>query len=157
MRCARVVTAEQKAALDLRCLELIYSGSEPIDPRALDRFAEAFASCGLKREALYACYGMAESTLLSTGGTAGAGVRYFDVDADTLAAHRPAPATEKFSKSASMRNGKPPTSTFDQSTVMPGAASCPFIAASVASKACTAYHQCTITATAMVMNVVIGA
>ncbi|MSU52327.1 MAG: AMP-dependent synthetase [Opitutaceae bacterium] len=93
--CARVVTAEQKATLDLSSLELIYSGSEPIDARALDRFAEAFASCGLRRGALYACYGMAESTLLATGGTAGAGVRCLDVDADSLAAHRPAPASEK--------------------------------------------------------------
>lgn len=93
--CARMVTPEQKATLDLSGLELIYSGSEPIDARALDRFAEAFAVCGLRREALYACYGMAESTLLATGGKAGAGVRYLDVDADTLAAHRPAPADEK--------------------------------------------------------------
>jgi len=92
--CARVVTAEQKATLDLSCLELIYSGSEPIDARALDRFADAFAGCGLRREALYACYGMAEATLLSTGGTAGSGVRWLDVDADALAAHRPAPADE---------------------------------------------------------------
>jgi len=93
--CARVITPEQKATLDLSCLELIYSGSEPIDPRALDRFAEAFASCGLKREALYACYGMAECTLLSTGGTAGTGVRYLEVDADALAAHRPTLATDR--------------------------------------------------------------
>ena len=93
--CARMVTPEQKAALDLSCLELIYSGSEPIDARALDRFAEAFAGCGLRREALYACYGMAESTLLATGGIAGAGVRCLEVDADSLAAHRPAPADEK--------------------------------------------------------------
>ncbi len=92
--CARVVTAEQKATLDLSCLELLYSGSEPIDARALDRFAEAFAGCGLRRNALFACYGMAESTLLSTGGLAGAGVRYLDVDADVLAAHRATPAAE---------------------------------------------------------------
>ncbi len=92
--CARVVTAEQKATLDLSCLELIYSGSEPIDARALDRFAAAFAGCGLRREALYACYGMAESTLLATGGTAGAGPRIVEFDADSLAAHRPAPAGE---------------------------------------------------------------
>ncbi len=64
---ARTITAGQKAALDLSSLDLIYNGSEPIDPRALDRFADAFAPCGLRREALYPCYGMAETTLLATG------------------------------------------------------------------------------------------
>ena len=83
--CARKVTEKQKAALDLSCLELLYCGSEPIEARVLDRFVETFRECGLRREALYTCYGMAETTLLSTGGRPGVGPRYLDVDADLLA------------------------------------------------------------------------
>src|SRR5436853_541939 len=64
---ARSVTADQKASLDLSTLDLIYNGAEPIDARALDRFADAFGSCGFRSEALYPCYGMAETTLLATG------------------------------------------------------------------------------------------
>lgn len=82
--CARVVTAEQKADLDLSCLELIYNGSEPIDARAFERFADAFAGCGLRRTSLFACYGMAETTLLATGGKAGDGYRALRVDPSAL-------------------------------------------------------------------------
>jgi len=82
--CARVVTAEQKANLDLSCLELIYNGSEPIDARAFERFADAFAGCGLRRTSLFACYGMAETTLLATGGKAGDGYRALRVDPSAL-------------------------------------------------------------------------
>ena len=82
--CARVITAEQKAELDLSCLELIYNGSEPIDARAFDRFADAFASCGLRRTSLYACYGMAETTLLATGGKPGEGYRALRLDPAAL-------------------------------------------------------------------------
>ena len=37
----------------------------------LDRFAEAFAPCGFRREAFYPCYGLAEATLIVSGGPAG--------------------------------------------------------------------------------------
>jgi acyl-CoA synthetase (AMP-forming)/AMP-acid ligase II/alkylation response protein AidB-like acyl-CoA dehydrogenase/acyl carrier protein len=90
--CARAVTEEQKAALDLSCLELLYSGSEPIDARALDRFAMAFRDCGLRWEVLYPCYGMAEATLLCTGGRPGVGPRYLEVDAEMLERGRSQPA-----------------------------------------------------------------
>jgi acyl-CoA synthetase (AMP-forming)/AMP-acid ligase II/alkylation response protein AidB-like acyl-CoA dehydrogenase/acyl carrier protein len=90
--CARAITEEQKAALDLSCLEIAYNGSEPVDARALDRFATAFRDCGLRREALYPCYGMAEVTLLCTGGRPGAGPRYLEVDAEALASGRYGPA-----------------------------------------------------------------
>jgi acyl transferase domain-containing protein/acyl-CoA synthetase (AMP-forming)/AMP-acid ligase II/acyl carrier protein len=90
--CARAVTEEQKASLDLSCLELLYSGSEPIDARSLDRFATTFRDCGLRREALYPCYGMAEATLLCTGGRPGAGPRYLEIDAEALASGHNQPA-----------------------------------------------------------------
>jgi len=66
--CARRVTPEQKAGLDLSNWGVAAVGSEPIDPRTLDRFARAFRSCGFRPEAFYPCYGLAEATLLVTGG-----------------------------------------------------------------------------------------
>jgi acyl-CoA synthetase (AMP-forming)/AMP-acid ligase II/alkylation response protein AidB-like acyl-CoA dehydrogenase/acyl carrier protein len=90
--CARSVTEEQKATLDLSCLEVLYSGSEPIDARVLDRFETAFRECGLHRGMLYCCYGMAEATLICTGGRPGVGPRYLQVDAEMLARGRGQPA-----------------------------------------------------------------
>ena len=92
--CARVVTPEQKVLLDLSSLELIYNGSEPIDARAVESFTRAFGQCGLRPGALYACYGMAETTLLVTGSQAGHGVRVLEVDGAELAAHRAVPASD---------------------------------------------------------------
>jgi amino acid adenylation domain-containing protein len=66
--CVRKISSEQRAALDLSNWTLAFSGAEPIRPDTLDRFVEAFAPCGFRREAFYACYGLAEATLFVTGG-----------------------------------------------------------------------------------------
>ncbi len=66
--CARRVTAEQKARLDLSRWTVAFNGAEPIRNDTIDRFAAAFAGCGFRREAFLPCYGLAESTLIVSGG-----------------------------------------------------------------------------------------
>ena len=66
--CVDRITAEQKASLDLSCWELAFSGAEPVRAETIDRFSQYFRSCGFRRQAFYPCYGMAESTLMITGG-----------------------------------------------------------------------------------------
>jgi acyl-CoA synthetase (AMP-forming)/AMP-acid ligase II len=66
--CARRVTAEQKASLDLSRWSIACIGSEPIGARVMERFNEAFDSCGFRPETFYPCYGLAEATLFVTGG-----------------------------------------------------------------------------------------
>jgi acyl-CoA synthetase (AMP-forming)/AMP-acid ligase II/acyl carrier protein len=83
--CARTVTAEEKRNLDLSELKVLYSGSEPIDAKILEEFAVQFRDSGLRREALYPCYGMAETTLLATGSRVLKGPVYETLDADALA------------------------------------------------------------------------
>lgn len=73
--CARQVTAEQKATLDLSCWELAFTGAEPIRPQTLQRFTDAFASCGFRRESFYATWGGAEMTLMVTGTRRAEGIR----------------------------------------------------------------------------------
>jgi acyl-CoA synthetase (AMP-forming)/AMP-acid ligase II len=68
--CVRRITPEQRSQLDLSCWTVAFNGAEPIQADVLNRFAEAFAPCGFQQEAFYPCYGMAETTLLVTGGTA---------------------------------------------------------------------------------------
>jgi natural product biosynthesis luciferase-like monooxygenase protein len=70
--CVRRVTPEQRAELDLRSWSVAFNGSEKVRPETLERFAEAFAPCGFRREAFYPCYGLAEATLMVSGGRKGA-------------------------------------------------------------------------------------
>jgi acyl-CoA synthetase (AMP-forming)/AMP-acid ligase II len=71
--CTRRIRSEDRAGLDLSSWDLAFNGSEPIRAETLDRFADAFAPCGFRREAFYPCYGLAEATLAVTGGCKGSG------------------------------------------------------------------------------------
>lgn len=69
--CVDKISEEQKRQLDLSNWKVAFSGAEPIRLASLERFAEAFASCGFSRSALMPCYGLAEGTLMVSGGLAG--------------------------------------------------------------------------------------
>ena len=66
--CVQKIDESKKTGLDLSSLVVAYNGSEPIRATTLERFHEAFKSCGMREEALFPCYGMAETTLLVSGG-----------------------------------------------------------------------------------------
>lgn len=66
--CVRKVTPEQRANLDLSSWQLAFNGSEPVRSETLEQFARTFADCGFRKQAFYPCYGMAETTLLVSGG-----------------------------------------------------------------------------------------
>ncbi|MFZ1178476.1 MAG: fatty acyl-AMP ligase, partial [Mycobacterium sp.] len=67
--CAELSTPEERAALDLSSWSTAMCGAEPVRPATLQAFAEAFAPAGFRPEAFYPVYGLAESTLLVTGGS----------------------------------------------------------------------------------------
>ena len=69
--CVRKVTDEDRARLDLTSWRVAFNGAEFIRSETLERFAAAFEPCGFRREALYPCYGLAEATLIVTGGERG--------------------------------------------------------------------------------------
>ncbi len=62
--CVEAIPTEDRAKLDLSGWEVASCGAEPIASTTIDRFAEAFASAGFRREAFSPAYGMAEFTLL---------------------------------------------------------------------------------------------
>jgi acyl-CoA synthetase (AMP-forming)/AMP-acid ligase II len=66
--CVRRIGAEDAAALDLSAWEIAFNGAEEVRRATLDAFSARFAHAGFRREALYPCYGLAESTLMVTGG-----------------------------------------------------------------------------------------
>jgi acyl-CoA synthetase (AMP-forming)/AMP-acid ligase II/acyl carrier protein len=66
--CIQRVSLEQRQTLDLSCWELAFVGAEHVRAEIIEQFAAEFAPCGFRKEAFYPCYGMAESTLLMSGG-----------------------------------------------------------------------------------------
>ena len=69
--CVQKITEEQKKDLDLSSWKVAFTGAEPIHKETLERFASTFEPYGLRRETLYACYGLAEATLIVSGGKQG--------------------------------------------------------------------------------------
>jgi acyl-CoA synthetase (AMP-forming)/AMP-acid ligase II len=82
--CVQKVQPADRAGLDLSCLKFVYVSAEPVRRASLDRFAEAFAPCGFDPKALFPTYGLAEATLVATGGTKLSGYRWLDTDEGEL-------------------------------------------------------------------------
>ncbi|MBX7165627.1 MAG: aminotransferase class I/II-fold pyridoxal phosphate-dependent enzyme [Pirellulales bacterium] len=66
--CLRKTTDEELRELDLSSWRVAFNGAEPVRAETLRAFAERFAPCGFRPEAFYPCYGLAEGTLIVTGG-----------------------------------------------------------------------------------------
>lgn len=92
--CTARIGPEQREALDLSSWRVAFNGAEPIRPATLERFAETFAPCGFRREALSPAYGLAESTLMVSISAQGAPPVFYRVDANALERHRVEPASE---------------------------------------------------------------
>ncbi len=59
--CVKRIDDAELAGLQLAQVRAILNGSEPILPGTLDRFATRFGAVGLRREALFCAYGLAEN------------------------------------------------------------------------------------------------
>ncbi|MFE9442316.1 fatty acyl-AMP ligase [Streptomyces sp. NPDC006602] len=70
--CLKHAGPELVDELDLTSWKVAFNGAEPVRPATLRRFTATFAPAGFRREAFYPCYGLAESTVMVTGGTVGA-------------------------------------------------------------------------------------
>ena len=66
--CVRKVGESERASLDLSSWSVAFNGAEPVRSITLERFARAFEPCGFRKEAFYPCYGLAEATLIVSGG-----------------------------------------------------------------------------------------
>jgi 8-amino-7-oxononanoate synthase len=82
--CVEKISDEQKAKLDLQTWSLAFNGAEPIRSGTIDRFVAAFEPCGFRREAFYPCYGLAEATLMVSGGFKTAAPIIRDFESDSL-------------------------------------------------------------------------
>ena len=66
--CVRKIAAADAATLDLSSWTVAFNGAEPVHAETLERFTSRFAPCGFRREAFFPCYGLAEATLIVSGG-----------------------------------------------------------------------------------------
>ena len=66
--CWRKFKPEPNLDLDLSSWDLAFNGAEPINYETLEKFAATFAPYGFSHKAFYPCYGMAEATLIVSGG-----------------------------------------------------------------------------------------
>ncbi|CAG0933466.1 nonribosomal peptide synthetase DhbF [Thermoflexales bacterium] len=89
--CVRKISPEEREQLDLSSWELAFNGAEPVRIETLQNFARTFAPCGFRPEAFYPCYGLAEATLIVSGGTKAALPVTHVVDRAALQQHRVEP------------------------------------------------------------------
>ncbi|MEH2121103.1 amino acid adenylation domain-containing protein [Nostoc sp.] len=67
-QCIQKISQQQKETLDLSSWSVAFNGAEPVRQDTLEQFATTFAECGFRPEVFYPCYGMAEATLIVSGG-----------------------------------------------------------------------------------------
>ncbi|MDR2756309.1 MAG: aminotransferase class I/II-fold pyridoxal phosphate-dependent enzyme [Planctomycetaceae bacterium] len=81
--CVRQITEEQIDQLNLRSWDVAFNGAEPVLAETMETFTRKFERCGFRYEAFYPCFGLAEGTLLVSGGYQKEPpmVRLLDVDA----------------------------------------------------------------------------
>jgi acyl-CoA synthetase (AMP-forming)/AMP-acid ligase II len=84
--CARRSRPDQREQLDLSGWTLALVGAEPVRARTMRLFAETFAPCGFRPETFFPSYGLAESTVMVSGGPVGRGAVMRTFDAQALAA-----------------------------------------------------------------------
>lgn len=73
--CVDRIAPEECSQLDLSAMRVFFLGAERIRAATVDAFVDFTRPARLPVGSLYPCYGLAESTLMVTGGQAGAGVR----------------------------------------------------------------------------------
>lgn len=106
--CARKVTPEQVKSLDLSSWRVAFNGAEPIRAETLQRFSQVFGPAGFDARAFFPCYGLAEATLIVSGGPVFRTPPSLRVDATTLKQERKlVPAAQPESGIECISSGQP--------------------------------------------------
>ena len=86
--CAHRATSEETAQLDLSTWEMAFNGAEPVRKETLQKFQSVFESGKLRPGAQHPVYGMAEATLMISGGKNDLPPFIEYVDAEELERHQ---------------------------------------------------------------------
>jgi acyl-CoA synthetase (AMP-forming)/AMP-acid ligase II len=82
--CVRRIDDETCEQLDLSDWDVAFNGAEPVRADTIETFSKKFSLCGFHRRAFFACYGLAEATLLVTGPDRDGEPSLLDTDAHAL-------------------------------------------------------------------------
>lgn len=104
--CVTRFRAEEMRGIDLSCWRVAINGAEPVRAQTLHKFAATFEPFGFRPSAFNPCYGMAEATLLISGGQRGVGAVIRTVDRAALQGGRIAPAVQELDEVAIVGCGK---------------------------------------------------
>src|ERR1700681_2158520 len=85
--CVSRYRADQMQGVDLSSWKVALNGAEPVHAETIKRFSEPFAVHGFDPSTTFPAYGMAEATLLISGGRRGAGHVTRTVSRSRLQAH----------------------------------------------------------------------
>jgi acyl-CoA synthetase (AMP-forming)/AMP-acid ligase II len=91
--CVQRFRADQAKDLDLSCWRLAFNAAEPIRADTIERFAATFSPYGFEPRVMCPLYGMAEATVLVSGGRKGAGPIIRTVSRDAFQRHQIAVST----------------------------------------------------------------
>jgi len=94
--CARKTTPEERARLDLSSWNMALNGAEPVRPKTLERFVEAFEPCGFRRETFYPSYGLAEASATVSGGVENVRPVVCNLERESLARGRVVEASDDY-------------------------------------------------------------
>jgi acyl-CoA synthetase (AMP-forming)/AMP-acid ligase II len=94
--CLRKITPAQIETLDLSSWEVAFTGAEPVRAETIEEFVKTFASCGFRKEAFYPCYGMAETTLIVSGGLKTEAPVIRQIDSSALEQNRVVSSTDEW-------------------------------------------------------------
>jgi acyl-CoA synthetase (AMP-forming)/AMP-acid ligase II len=92
--CVSRYRAEQMEGVNLSSWKIALNGAEPVRGETIRKFIDTFAPHGFRPEAMFPAYGMAEATLLISGGRRGAGHITRTVSQVALQTHRVGPPDE---------------------------------------------------------------
>jgi len=65
--CVQKIPHEEMEGIDLSTWDVAFNGAEPVRRDTIQNFTQKFSQYGFRANAMYPCYGMAESTLIVTG------------------------------------------------------------------------------------------
>lgn len=86
--CVRAARPDPPQGLDLKQLTTIFCGAEPVNVASVTAFESCFLGAGLKADVIKPCYGLAEATLMVSGGLVTKEIRSLEVDRNALSSGR---------------------------------------------------------------------
>ena len=86
--CVQKIKPEEVNGLDLSSIKNFYCGGEPVRRKTFEAFPKAFSAAKVRTNQMFAVYGMAETTLIVTGGDPATEPHYVRVSKEALSRNR---------------------------------------------------------------------